>query len=138
MQYANRLSQYPNRTVRPQRAHAVSASIFGGAVYDSDPGIAERAITPVVVAPGQSVPAPIMIVGQVAADTPPIPSDPRVPIDSHGRSARVRASGTVFTGDKHFYGPCGREHLGGGISGVGDAAMDAMAAGAPRCCGSER
>jgi hypothetical protein len=129
MQYANRMSQYPNRTVRPQRAHAVSASIFGGAVYDSDPGIAERAITPVIVQPGQAVMAPI-VVGQAASAAPPISADPRVSIDFAQSILAPRSEqGTVFTGDKHFYGPYGSSIFGGGISGVGDAAMDAMAAG---------
>jgi hypothetical protein len=130
MQYASRIPQYPNRTVAPARGRAVSASIFGGAVYDSDPGIAERSISPVIVPPGQAGPAPIMVVGQVAADTPPISSDPRVPIDFARSILAPRSEqGTVFTGDKHFYGPYGSSIFGGGISGVGDASMDAMAAG---------
>jgi hypothetical protein len=129
MEYATKMQQYPNRPVRRTHRTAVSASIFGGAVYDSDVGVSETPITPVIVPEGQPIDR-AMVVGTVAAPAPPIASDPRVAVD-HAISIRAPRPehATVFTGDRHFFGPYGSSIFGGGISGVGDAAMDAMAAG---------
>jgi hypothetical protein len=108
------------------RTRPVGASIFGGAVYDSDVGIARRATTPTVVPEGQPVVRPMVAMSQ--GQPPFIPGRVRVggsiPIADENKDYA-----TIFTGDRPFRGQYGASIFGGGVSGMGDAALGAVSRG---------